>query len=255
MTLPTLSRAEGAARLSGPSCLGAVLAAGLLCAACSPVGDLGVDGEGSLRGQELADAALAAFGHDNPSCRMWTDWQSLCSRTGPGMETYCKKDPGFPVAASEPFCANWQLPDDTTRLTWEFDTPAQRRSRNRFCEVFAGDEGADREQLGDRPECALYAAKRPFDGRRTEAIAHPLCRQWRQMTPETAVVLGPAACTSWVEPLPCPWVIGHAYRFPDPSTIVMPTVRNVRREPVWGVHCIEATASAPSNAPNEENAA
>jgi hypothetical protein len=208
----------------------------LLAAACAPAGMNGTRTYGS---QQAADAALAAFGRDNPSCRMWTNWQSLCSRTGPGMSTYCKQDPGFRVQPSEPFCANWRVPEGTTYSVSEFDTPEQIRSRNRFCDVFAGEEGSRQEPAGPTPACDLYAAERPFNGRRPEANAHPLCRQWRQVTPETAVVLGPDACVAWQEPLPCRLVFGNAYRFPDNSTLVKPTVMNFRSQPVWGVYCVE----------------
>jgi hypothetical protein len=206
----------------------------LLAAACAPAGMNGASGTRAYGSQQAADAVLAALGRDNPSCRMWTNWQSLCSRTGPGMSTYCKQDPGFPVQPSEPFCVSQRVPLGTT-YGGQFDTPEQRRSRNRFCDLFAGETGSVREQLGPMPICELYAAKRPFDGRRPEAMAHPLCPQWRQVTPETAAVLGPDACIAWEEPLPCPQVIGNAYRFPDNSTLVMPTVRDFGGQAVWGI--------------------
>jgi hypothetical protein len=48
----------------------------LLTAACAPAA---MDGTRTYGSQQATDAALAAFGRDNSSCRMWTNWQSLCS--------------------------------------------------------------------------------------------------------------------------------------------------------------------------------
>lgn len=184
--------------------------------------------------QGSADAVLSDFDRRHPSCQLWTNWQKLCSRTGPDGAAECKTDNGFAAQPSEPFCAVRRVPDgriDTTRD----DPPAQQRSRNRLCDTFAiGEDGIRR--------CTSYAAARPFDGRRAEAIAHPLCRRWQTISPSPTAapgaLVGPASCVEWVERLPCPQVVGNASRFPAPDTIVMPTVRDVRRRPVWGVYCL-----------------
>lgn len=227
------------ARLSGRR---ATIVLGLMVVACAPAGVAGTSGSRTYSSQQAADLALTAFGADNRACRMWTNWQSLCSRTGPGGSAYCKKDPGFAVEPSEPFCVSRQIPPGTTDQA-QFDTPGQRRSRNRFCDLFVGQPGSMRGPAGSTPECELYAAERPFDGRRPEAVAHPLCRQWRVVPPNREAApgapLGPAACVEWENPLPCHRVQGNAYRYPDKNTIMMPTIRDYRGRPVWGVYCIE----------------
>lgn len=212
---------------------------GLLAAACVAAEASPDSGAAPTLSPQAAALALAAFDHDNPACRMWTDWQSLCSRTGAGMSTYCKQDGGFAAKPSAPFCVSRQVPPGTTNQAM-FDTPVQRQSRNRFCELFVGDAGSMRGPAGPMPECKLYALQRPFDGRRPQAIAHPLCKEWRQVTPDSAVVPGPAACVAWRDPLPCPKVIGNAYLYPnDSSAVVLSSVRNARSQAAWGVYCIE----------------
>lgn len=199
---------------------------------CAPIDNHGESV--SLRRSSQATAALTRFDRQNPACRLWTDWESLCSRTGPNMAPFCKKDPGFRAQPSEPFCVNQRVSLGIT-FAGQFDTLSQRQSRNRFCERFADREGAD---SADRSMamCEEYALRRPFDGVRSEAVSHPLCRKWEAAS--GGGISAPRRCVSWVDDLPCSSIIGNAYRHPFDGKTVGGAVSS-RGNAVWGVACLE----------------
>jgi hypothetical protein len=123
--------------------------------------------------QREADADLERFGRANPQCPLWTNWQKLCSRTGPGGSIHCNVDPGRRVEPSEPFCARGMLSHPRTQSL------EQRRSGNRFCRERAPLHGiSSAGPVPDIEVCTRYDPTRPFNGRRIAALLHPSCDRW-----------------------------------------------------------------------------
>jgi len=130
----------------------------LFIPACSQAPDPG-------RARYDADAQLAAFDRAHPQCQLWTNWQKMCSRSGPNGETVCVTDPDRPVAPSEPFCT---APQSAGRSP----SSAQVRSFARFC----------RADPLSPPESPFHLCQggddRPFNGTRVAARLHPWCDLW-----------------------------------------------------------------------------
>jgi hypothetical protein len=127
------------------------------------------------RDQAEADSSLARFDRDNPRCRLWTNWQKMCSRTGRHGTTLCVDDPGRRVAPSEPFCTSgagyaWPSSDPSSL------SGAQSISLHRFCSP----ESAAVGPMGDKIEECGFSEARPFNGLRLAARLHPWCRQWNE---------------------------------------------------------------------------
>lgn len=145
----------------------------LVAAAAAAVSGFGVSWAGSGGPEAGGDAQLAAFDRANPQCQLWTNWQKMCSRTGPGGETICVVDPARRVRPSEPFCSGFS---DSPRVRPRAADLSARQaaSINRFCSparASTGPTGAPNE------ECGLSPA-RPFNGYRLAARLHPWCGQW-----------------------------------------------------------------------------
>jgi hypothetical protein len=102
--------------------------------------------------QADADAALAQFDRDNPSCQLWTNWQKICSRTGNDSATSCLRS-SYRVRPSVPFCQGHRL--GSTAPDAE-DRPNEFRSMQRFC---AGDanRGEAAGMTGNPAACSSYA--------------------------------------------------------------------------------------------------
>ena len=123
---------------------------------------------GALNPARAADRQLRAYGEANPQCRMWSNWEKLCSRTGPEGAVQCFIDPGRRVSPSRPFCA-------VARWEGRADVPpaSERVSRERFC--------LSRETIEARGQhlrirvCTRHDPDRPFNGRRVAALLHPGC--------------------------------------------------------------------------------
>jgi hypothetical protein len=202
--------------------------AAVIAAGCTPITDNGQ--MVSYADDIVPIKTLAQFEKDNPSCRMWTNWQSLCSRTGPSMNVFCKKDEGFAVEPSEPFCVSQEMPVGQT-FGAQFDTASQRQSRNRFCRQL-DDDGMS---SGLMAPCAEYSLYRPFDGLRSEAVVHPLCMKWKSVGEGSTA---PQRCVAWKDDLPCDLIVGNGYLHPFFSEFVAP-VPKAAGSSVWGVACIE----------------
>src|SRR3954464_6240791 len=69
-----------------------------------PAADLPVSG--SLDARRPDDRQMMAFDRSHPQCQLWTNWQKMCSRTGPGGATYCAIDAEMRVNPSRPFCVD-----------------------------------------------------------------------------------------------------------------------------------------------------
>ena len=115
-----------------------------------------------------ASAALASFDHKNPDCQLWTNWQKMCSRTGPDGATHCISS-SMPVRPSVPFCvARTDQPyeDNDTSAS-----QAERFSHRRFCQRTTKGHGSNDEN------CSRDLS-RPFSGLVLEERRHPWCAKW-----------------------------------------------------------------------------
>ena len=172
---------------------GTFAAATIFIAACSqaPVpGHVGYDG----------NAGLDAFDRAHPQCELWTDWQKMCSRTGPGGSTWCATDPGRRVEASAPFCITREG-EDRARPTLQTLTREQSASLHRFCRP----ELAIRGPTGIKGEECGFDPSRPFNGYRLAARLHPWCTQWNE-----AVTKKPVCATEGGGKLPDCAELGQA---------------------------------------------
>lgn len=115
-----------------------------------------------------ADRQMLAYGEANPECRMWTNWQKLCSRTGPGGAVHCDIDRARRVAPSLPFCAA-----SRSETPASVANDAERELRERFCVSHRMVEDLVRHRLVR--VCTRHDPRRPFNGRRVAALLHPGC--------------------------------------------------------------------------------
>lgn len=122
---------------------------------------------GPVNGQRASD--IDDFGLAHSTCEVWTDWRSLCSRTGPAGAVTCRRDMQRPVARSAPFCvAEAGRPPGINRSTL---TRTEKLSSDRFCMI--SHKVDNHESL----QCA-YEKSRPFNGYRLSAMLHPWCQGW-----------------------------------------------------------------------------
>lgn len=180
---------------------------------------------GAVESPDDADSVLADFGAANPQCRLWTNWQKLCSRTGLGGATQCLADPARSVGPSAPFCV--------TALGTRGEAYAEnfgrlRASSLRFCERVIEDE-AEAQRDGEPELCEAYAPERPFNGRRLSSVRHPWCETWADAESQREVCSEGVAsgscrdlaeqgyehdrlliCTSWRSDVPCRRPMGGA---------------------------------------------
>lgn len=191
-----------------------------------------------------ADRRLLAFDRTHPRCALWTDWWKLCSRMGPGGATTCRNDNLHSATPSEPFCAVGQAVAN--------DTPAQQRSRFRFC----------RHRGPDGTQCGEYAADRPFGGENFAQMANRDCLAWGLgsqdgqicRTDVTAGANNPLSCASlavarrrmtypfvcvvWSKTSACAHPVGGLrVEGPTWNGISVQGLRPLSSEPVWGVWC------------------
>lgn len=129
------------------------LAATILVLGCAAIGQ-GTSPHAVIE----ADAQLLAFGQRNKSCQLWTNWQKVCSRTGPGGSVLCHDDPIAPVEASAPFCVR---PNAHEKL------PSEMQSSQRFC-----------AEMDGQGICRRYVIDRPFNGFHIWARRSNLCKRW-----------------------------------------------------------------------------
>jgi hypothetical protein len=146
------------------------------------------------RSQAEADADLARYDLDNPSCQLWTNWQKMCSRTGPKGQVHCTDDKRHAARPSTPFCAVRlvQVPGEPfsvppARPETLTESKASGASRRRFCTKLWNGEARlvpfEREIADEHkavPLCITYRVPRPFDGRNWQSQSTPRCKQWHK---------------------------------------------------------------------------
>ena len=113
---------------------------------------------------------LKKFAHKNPSCPLWSDWQSLCSYTGEGGGIICHDDPSYRAEPSAPFCA---YKVDLTKTTSE-----ELASLQRFCSLLSTTSLLDKAPIRKVKACFQYQNKRPFSGRNMTSLGHKWCNAW-----------------------------------------------------------------------------
>lgn len=115
-----------------------------------------------------ANAALASFDSKNPDCQLWTNWQKMCSRTGPNGETHCVSS-SAPVRPSAPFCvARTDQPYDDSDTS---ASQAERLSHSRYCKRTTTGHSSNGEN------CSRDLS-RPFSGLVLKERSHPWCAKW-----------------------------------------------------------------------------
>jgi hypothetical protein len=135
--------------------------------------------------QGQADSDLLRFEREHPNCQLWTNWQKMCSRTGPDGDVLCRTDPGRPVSPSAPFCIS-ETGEGRSRPAPGSLSSAQQRSLRRFCapeQASVGPTGSPSEDCG-------FTRSRPFNGYRLAARLHPWCERWHD------ALNGEAICSS-----------------------------------------------------------
>jgi hypothetical protein len=206
--------------------------------------------------QTAADAQLAAFDKSEPECQLWTNWQKMCSRTGPDGETICEVDEARPVAPSAPFCVGRTGTSPGVLLSAL--SPDQQLSARRFCDP-APPEGA--EATGATADWCPYAKNRPFNGYRLQPRLHAWCNAWSDKstlepicsmpgangnTPDCSVQSqrgtnseGGLFCSKPQVPQWCDWVEGLQGGPPSAgsSAEYMPIGVRLEGYPVNGIYC------------------
>jgi len=189
-----------------------------------------------------SDAQLYAFGRAHPTCQLWTNWQKMCSRTGPNGTVLCVSDPDRPVAPSRPFCARPSQGDLT-------GTDAV--SHDRFCASRSAEN--PRTRPGD---CRRYRRDRPFNGFHLAARRSPLCRRWvdadtrRTICSEegagfgscatvaaTQVTAAPLACDETTQPAACQPSAEGIVRHSSSGIVASDLHMMLDWHPVNGLYC------------------
>ena len=210
-----------------------------------------------FKSQAAADAALIAFDKQNPSCQLWTNWQKMCSRTGPNGETYCVTDPDKPVNPSAPFCV--KQPGEY--LAFEERSLITQKSILLFC---AKPEVLRRGLPTEDDGCLKYSADRPFNGRRYSAFSHPWCAEWKEVNTKRTIcregaesekscssifpkknLKNPTYCASWTSEMACRKP-SNTYFYQEasmqsknqpPDSTTIEEIYGLNRTPIVGIYC------------------
>ena len=200
------------------------------------------------RSQAEADADLARYDLDNPSCQLWTNWQKMCSRVGAEGIRRCTRDPRHAVRPSKPFCAVRLVAEPGEPILVEPELPetltesrASSTSRRRFCATLWNGE---RRLVPFKPEvvdahrsvplCIAYKVPRPFDGLDWQSQNHPNCKEWQKEGG------GLYRCSQPVKDENC-YFSGNGVPELRSSSNGIYTGRALSSElrPIWGPFCIE----------------
>jgi hypothetical protein len=176
--------------------------------------------------------SLNQFGTNHPQCKLWTNWEKICSRTGKNGAQLCYRDRGYSTKPSAPFCVVTQRRPEDGFAAQRQDTPAMRTSRNRFCEKIGNGMFAENEAPGKMPNCERYLEQRPFNGTRASAIQHPLCNKWSNPSSSWKSML---YCMAWKANLPCKDLISLDLRISEKPEDMHRS--DPLYSPVWGIYC------------------
>jgi hypothetical protein len=146
---------------------------------------------GSFRSQQEADRSLVRFDREHPQCQLWTNWQKMCSRTGPNGATNCVTDPDRPVRPSAPFCVYAGEGTMTPDLEGpDVGSVGRYCIRSRTHGVYSGPGSDPGRQIR---YCAEFDPRRPFNGRSLAARRHGWCAEWSDTSTERPVCVEGAA--------------------------------------------------------------
>lgn len=123
-----------------------------------------------------SDRAMIAFGAQQKSCNLWSNWQKTCSRLNGRL--FCQADRQRPVEPSIPFCASGEL------AATESQPQDQLKSMERFC-TERGNLYGDHGLVGNF--CRRWDEQRPFNGKRLATLVHPQCAAWADTTTKAPV--------------------------------------------------------------------
>lgn len=123
------------------------------------------------KSQADSDVALSAFEEENPSCQLWTNWQTACFKSPDG-KVHCGKSGHREARASKPFCV---VRNGQEQVSYIDSMSQSGVSAGRFCKR----RGTLSEMSQtNREYCAEYLPSRPFgriDGR---FPANAWCAKW-----------------------------------------------------------------------------
>lgn len=189
--------------------------------------------------QAEADADLARFASENPSCALWTNWQKACADTGPDHSTQCISDSDRKVAPSKPFCA------DSGAYVGPDLADGVSASKARFCDDLRLSSAVDAQ--GQRTSvyvCDKFEPDRPFNGQKVEDIVgSQLCKSWRRG------VEGVLYCARWADETCGPRdaqaqsqaAVENSLKFT--GGISIPEQSRVQMDSIIGVQCTISPAS------------
>ncbi len=219
----------------------------------------GISSSFALNPSRSADRQMIAFGDRNPQCPQWSNWEKLCSRTGPNGAALCAMDNARSTESSEPFCVTAAAP--RAELAFRGNYSDGGASGLRFCRVPARLSASESEAQGLATLCESYDAERPFNARRIASLRHPWCAAWSDATTDSLVCTEqsgggsatcaslaqrnyvhnhPLFCSQWSARIPCrrPFggIAGHAVGARSP-------IESGRLDPegtaAWGVLCLD----------------
>ena len=128
----------------------------------------------SLSPIEQRPSSMPVYGERNPSCHVWTNWKTLCSRSTDGTAPYCINDPTSKVRSAQPFCVE---SDERGSRPWQ-NIASERREAERFCERYETMSSVGRESRPNYQACGSFRKDRPFNGLRIAVRRHPGCNAW-----------------------------------------------------------------------------
>lgn len=145
------------------------------------------------KSQADADVALSQFDRDNPSCQLWSNWQSVCVKQADNT-IVCGKSKRGSVKPSKPFCV---VANGLEQPAYIDRVPNGGDSVARFCnkrELLRG-VGGNASQV-----CSQFAANRPFAKIDLGYPPNRWCRKWvsvkrgANLMPHCAELALPKSC-------------------------------------------------------------
>ena len=224
-------------RRAGMSKVVFVLTAGAALAACAAITSASSRNDDSsiyYSSQAEADADLTRFDQDNQNCELWTNWQQLCSRTGPNASVRCANS-AVAVEPSTPFCL--------VRSGGPYlglDDLVSAKARKSYLRFRVANINEDGETLPD----LRWSEERPFNNLRLKELAHPWCRRWAlAVKPEVNAKKSKRFgyyCAAREIPSWCDWADGMGYGLQDgdsPGLDRILVLFDPASAPVNGVYC------------------
>ncbi|MFC4291120.1 hypothetical protein ACFOWX_01695 [Sphingorhabdus arenilitoris] len=192
------------------------------------------------KSQSAADAALAAFDKDNPTCQLWTNWQKMCSRANPDARSLCVTQKHNSVAPSAPFCVASVYKDSKVTNISSSDTRTLL-SIARFCDGKTSLETNPEWDIHTAVGFCAYQENRPFVLKQPFTM-NELASQWiidnfdeSQMSEHSILESYDEHRSNWCNDFD---VLGmYEQEEFGGDGVIMPTLRIKNIEPVFGIFC------------------